>query len=517
MATIVAMYIERVPNRQSPPAILLRESYRENGKVRKRTLANLSKWPPEVVEQLQKVLKGGRTVEQLESSFEIVRSRPHGHVVAVLGTLKRIKLESAIVKRGSLNRDLVVAMIVARILEPASKLSTTRQLQPQTATSTLAEEVGLEGANKDNLYRSLDWLLGRQAKIEQQLAKRHLKEGGIVLLDMSSTYLEGEQGELAKRGYNRDRKKGVLQIVFGLLCNGQGCPVAAEVFEGNTTDPTTLSHFLQKLTQRFGLTRGIIVGDRGMLPDTRIESEVKPLANWQWVTALKASQIQGLFNAGELSLSAFDDKDWVEFESEAYDKERLIACRNQRLASHRLQQRQALLAATEAELDKVVKATQRTQKPLKGQDKIGVSVGRVVNRFKVAKHFQLTIGDESFSYQRQESSIANEARLDGVYVIRTSVPKQTLSAIEVVRTYKSLTQVESAFRCLKTFDLHIRPIFHRLEQRVKAHVLLCLLAYYVEWHMRQALAPILFAEDDWPEAQKLQTCPTCSTFSLSKT
>ena len=505
MATIVVMYIERVPNRQSAPAILLRESYRENGKVRKRTLANLSKWPPEVVEQLQKILKGGRTIEQLKSSFEVVRSRPHGHVLAVLGTLRRLKLESAIVKRGSLNRDLVVAMIVARIIDPASKLSTARQLTPQTCTSTLAEELGLESVNKDNLYRALDWLVKRQPKIEQQLAKRHLKAGAIVLVDLSSTYLEGEHCALAKRGYSRDRKKGVVQIVFGLLCNAQGCPVAVEVFEGNTADPTTLSTQLQKLTDRFGLEQGIIVGDRGMLPDCRIDSEVKPLANWQWVTALKTAQIQVLFNSGQLSVADFDQKDSIEIDSTDYPNERLIACRNPQLAAHRANRREALLAATEVELDKIVKATQRDKEPLRGQDKIGVRVGKVVNRFKVAKHFQLTISDQHFGYQRNENTIATEVRLDGLYVIRTSVPNKTLSAPEVVRTYKSLAQVESAFRCLKAFDLQIRPIFHRLDERVKAHVLLCLLAYYVEWHMRKALAPILFAEDDLSQAQQLRT------------
>ena len=496
------MYIERVSNRQSPPAILLRESYRENGKVRKRTLANLSKWPPEVVEHLQKVLKGGRMIEQLESSFEIVRSRPHGHVLAVLGTLRRIKLESALVNRGSLNRDLVVAMIVCRILEPASKLSTVRQLQPQTATSTLAEELGLESVNKDNLYRALDWLLKRQTKIEQQLAKRHLKAGSIVLVDLSSTYLEGEHCPLAQRGYSRDRKKGVVQITFGLLCNAQGCPVAVEVFEGNTADPKTLSNYLEKLTQRFGLREGIIVGDRGMLPDCRIESEVRPLANWQWVTALKTVQIQSLFDSGQLSVAHFDRSDWVEFGSADYPDERLIACRNPKLAIKRAKRRQALLLATEVELDKIVKGTQRDRKPLQGQDKIGVSVGKVVNRFKVAKHFQLTISDNGLSYQRKQQSIEREARVDGIYVIRTSVSKSTLAAKAVVETYKSLAQVEFAFRCLKLFDLQIRPIFHRLEERVKAHVLLCFLAYYVEWHMRQALAPMLFAEDDPLAAQQ---------------
>ena len=498
------MYIERVPNRNSTPTLLLRESYRKNGKVCKRTLANLSKWSPEAVKQLETSLKGGQGFESLAASFEIVRSRPHGHVLAVLGTLGRLQLDKAIGQRRSDNRQFVIAMIVARILAPASKLSTARRLNPATCTSTLAEELGLPTVHKDSLYRALDWLVKRQDQIEQTLASRHLQAGSIVLVDLSSTYLEGETCELAKRGYSRDRKKGVVQITFSLLCNAQGCPVAVEVFEGNTADPTTLSHHLQKLTDRFNLAAGIIVGDRGTLPDCRIASELKPLSGWLWVTALKAVQIQALFEAGHLSVESFEKTDWVELSTSDYPNERLIACRNPQLAAHRHHRRQALLSATEAELDKVAKATQRAKKPLKDPDKIGLRVGKVINRFKMAKHFQLTITETNFSYQRDHDSIETEARLDGIYVIRTSVPATTLEAPEVIKTYKSLSQVESAFRCLKAFDLQIRPIFHRLEQRVRAHVLLCLLAYYVEWHMRQALAPILFVEDDPEHAQALR-------------
>ena len=498
------MYIERVPNRNSAPTLLLRESYRKDGKVCKRTLANLSKWSSESVKHLEASLKGESGFASLAASFDIVRSRPHGHVLAVLGTLTRLQLDKAIGVRRSENRQLVLAMIVARILDPASKLSTARQLNSATCTSTLAEELGLPSVHKDDLYRALDWLAKRQSKIEQTLAARHLPSGSIVLVDLSSTYLEGESCALAKRGYSRDRKKGVVQITFGLLCNAQGCPIAVEVFEGNTADPTTLSHHLQKLTERFKLTSGIIVGDRGTLPDCRIESELKPLSGWLWVTALKAVQIQALFEKGQLSVECFEQTDWVELTSPDYPGERLIACRNPQLAAHRHHRRQTLLEATEAELDKVVKATQRDKKPLQGQDKIGLRVGKVINRFKMAKHFQLTITDTRLSYQRDQVAIETEARLDGIYVIRTSVPSTTLTATEVVQTYKSLSQVESAFRCLKAFDLQIRPIFHRLEQRVRAHVFLCLLAYYVEWHMRQVLAPILFAEDDLEQAQALR-------------
>lgn len=504
-AKIVAMYIERVPNRNSAPTLLLRESYRKNGKVCKRTLANLSQWSPESIQQLEASLKGGQGFQALETSFEIVRSRPHGHVLAVLGTLKGIQLDKAIAQRRSDHRQFVLAMIVARILEPASKLSTARQLNPDTCTSTLAAELSLPSVHKDSLYRALDWLLKRQVKIEQTLASRHLQSGSIVLVDLTSTYLEGETCELAKRGYSRDRKKGVVQITFSLLCNAQGCPVAVEVFEGNTTDPTTLSHHLQKLTERFNLTTGIIVGDRGTLPDCRIASELKPLSGWLWVTALKAAQIQALFETGDLHGESFQTTDWVEFSTPNYPGERLIACRNPQLASHRHHRRQALLSATETALDKVVKATQRAHKPLQGQDNIGLRVGKVINRFKMAKHFQLTITETAFRYQRDDPAIQTEARLDGIYVIRTSVPATTLAAPEVVKTYKSLAQVESAFRCLKAFDLNIRPIFHRLEERVRAHVFLCFLAYYVEWHMRVSLAPILFAEDDPEQAQALRT------------
>ena len=499
------MYVERVPNRNSAPTLLLRESYRKNGKVCKRTLANLSKWSPEVVQQLEASLKGGQGFASSATSFEIVRSRPHGHVLAVLGTLSHIQLDKAIGQRRSDNRQLVIAMIVARILDPASKLSTARQLNPDTCTSTLAEALGLTAVHKDSLYRALDWLVKRQAHIEQTLASRHLQTGSIVLVDLSSTYLEGETCELAKRGDSRDRKKGVVQITFSLVCNAQGCPVAVEVFEGNASDPNTLSHHLQKLTDRFNLATGIIVGDRGTLPDSRIASEVKPLSGWLWVTALKAVQVQALFESGYLRVESFETTDWVELSIPDYPDERLIACRNPQLATHRHHHRQALLRATEAELDKVVKATQRAKRPLRGQDKIGLRVGKVINRFKMAKHFQLTMTEKVFSYQRDVAAIETEARLDGIYVIRTSVPATTLAAPEVLKTYKSLSQVESAFRCLKPFDLQIRPIFHRLEQRVRAHVLLCLLAYYVEWHMRQALAPILFAEDEPDQAQALRT------------
>ena len=498
------MYIERVPNRNSPPAILLRESYRQDGKVRKRTLANLSKWPPELIEQFQQLLQGARTIDKLEDAFDIVRSQPHGHVRAVIGTLHRIKLHTAILQRGNRNRDLVQAMVAARILEPTSKLATARALDPRTCSSTLAQEFHLGEVTEVELYQAMDWLLKRQPKIEQKLAQRHLSEDTLVLCDLSSTYLEGDHCTLAKRGHSRDRKKGTLQIEFSLLCNQQGCPVAITVFEGNTSDAKTLKPQLQKLTERFGIQHGILVGDRGTLPDTQIQQQLKDLKGWDWITALRAAQIRKLLETGTLKLAQFETQSWVEIESETYPDERLIACRNRRLAEQVQHKREALLKATETELDKIVAATGRAKQRLEGEAEIGLRVGKVLNRFKVAKHFELSITDTHFSYQRKPHTIEADAQLDGLYVMRTSVSAKKLSATAVVQVYKNLSRVEQAFRCLKTADLKIRPIFHHLEPRVRAHVFICFLAYYVEWHMRQRLAPMLFEEDDPEAAQQLR-------------
>lgn len=499
------MYIERVPNRNSPPAILLRESYRENGKVRKRTLANLSKWPLEMVEKFQALLKGQVVaIGQLSDAFEIVRSRPHGHVAAVLGTLHRLKLEQVLSLRRSRKRDLAVAMIVARIIAPGSKLALARSLDTQTATNTLGEVLGVECATEVELYSAMDWLLQRQAVIEQKLALRHLTEGNLVLYDLSSTYFEGPNCALARLGYSRDGKKGTLQIVFGLLCDAKGCPVAVEVFEGNVGDSTTLKAQISKLQNNFGLKQLVLVGDRGMITQARITEELKNAEYLDWITALRSSQVQQLFTSGVLFLSLFDNCDWIEVQSEAYPDERLIACRNSSLAAQRYHKRLELLEATEEELDKIVAATTREKNPLQGKDAIGIRVGKVINRFKMAKHFQLKITDNSFNYQRNSSSIATEENLDGIYIIRTSVAAEKLSATEVVRAYKSLSQVEQAFRCYKSIDLRVRPIFHHLVDRVKAHIFLCMLAYYVEWHMRQALAPLLFDEDDPIAAESLR-------------
>lgn len=495
------MYIERVPNRNSPPAILLREAFREGHTVRKRTLANLSTWPPELVEGLQTLLRGGTAVKQLHDAFDIVRSRPHGHVAAVLGTLRHLDLERIIDPNPSPQRDLVVAMIVARLLDPRSKLATARGLNAETLAHTLGEALGLQAATADDLYYAMDWLLERQERIEKPLAARHLEDGSLVLCDVTSTYFEGRTCPLAHLGYSRDDKRGTLQIVFGLLCNYAGCPVAVEVFDGNTADPMTVAPQIAKLRQRFGLSRIVLVGDRGLLTEARIRDELQPVAGLDWITALRSSAIQQLVSTGALQLSLFDQRDLAQITSPDYPGERLVVCKNPLLAAERARKRADLLHATEHELEKIVTATQRPKRRLKGQDKIGLRVGRVLQRFKMAKHFQVTITEAEFTYGRDEERIAQEAALDGVYIIRTSVPDTTLDAEDTVRAYKALSEVERAFRSYKTVDLRVRPIYHYLADRVRAHVLLCMLAYYVEWHMRQALAPMLFDDDNKAAAE----------------
>lgn len=496
------MHIERVPNRNSPPAILLRQSYRENGKVRKRTLANLSKLPDDAIEGLRILLKGGTAIQSLESAFDIQRSLPHGHVAAVLGTLNNLGLESLIDPRSSRQRNLVTAMIVARIIDPASKLATARGFSTETASSTLGELLGVEAADEDQLYEAMDWLLERQQEIETGLAAKHLSNGSLILYDVTSTYFEGTTCPLAQYGYSRDKKKGKLQIIFGLLCNDAGCPIAVEVFEGNINDASTLTPLLEKVRYRFGIQQVVLVGDRGVLTSARIEEELKSVPGIDWITALRTPQIRELVEQEAIQLSLFDQKDLASIQSPDYPGERLIACRNPFLAQERAETREALLQATEKELDKIVTATTRSLRPLRGAEKIGVRVGKVINRYQVAKHFEFKITDNSFSYERNHQSIQVEANLDGIYVIRTSVSKSMLEDRETVKAYKSLSQVEQAFRCYKTIDLKVRPIYHRLASRVRAHVFLCLLAYYVEWHMRQRLAPLLFSDEEWLESSE---------------
>ena len=493
------MYVESVPNRNSPPAILLREATRVDGKIVKRTLANLSSWPPDQIDALRRVLKHESLVSPSDA-FQILRSSPHGHVAVALGTLRRLGLESILSRSRSSERDLVVAMIVARILEPSSKLATARGFHPETATSSLAAILELdEAVDETQLYGALDWLLSRQQSIENALAKRHLSEGCLVLYDVSSTYFEGRRCPLARFGHSRDERSSNPQIVFGLLTNSEGCPVAVEVFEGNTGDPTTVASQVSKLRQRFQLKQVVLVGDRGMLTSARIREDLKPQEGLQWISALKSIQIQQLVQGGALQLSLFDQSDLAEIQHASYPGERLIACRNPLLAEERDRKRKELLDATEKQLNKIVEATQRKKRPLRGRKEIGLAVGRILGRYKMGKHFSLIIEDEGFRYERKQSNIEREAALDGIYVIRTSVAAEKLSSEQVVGHYKRLSDVERAFRSLKSVDLKIRPIYHHLADRVRAHVFLCMLSYYVEWHMRQALAPMLFDDDD-PQA-----------------
>ena len=489
------MYIESVPNRSSPPAILLRESYREAGKVKKRTLANLTKWPPALIEGFRILLRGGTAVRHLDEAFDIVRSLPHGHVAAVLGTLRKLGLDRLIDPKSSARRNQVLAMIAARILEPASKLATARGMAEATAVSTLGEILDDE-LDEDDLYGAMDWLLERQGRIERSLAKRHLEESCLVLYDLTSVWLEGRTCPLARRGHSRDGKKGKLQIEFGLLCDRDGCPVSVQVFPGNTADPATVGAQVAALRERFGLSRVVLVGDRGMLTEARIRKEVEP-AGLDWISALRGPAIRALVEAGDVEMSLFDERDLVEITSDAYPGERLMVCRNPLLAEDRARKRRELLEATEALLEPVAAATRRDKRRLKGREKIGERVGKVIGRYKVAKHFTWAIDDDGvFGFRRDDASIAAEARLDGLYVIRTSLPESALDGPGTVRAYKRLNSVERAFRSLKTVDLKVRPVYHRSEPRVRAHVFLCMLAYYVEWHMRQRLKPLLFDDED---------------------
>jgi transposase len=497
------MYVAVVPNRSSPPAILLRESFREDGKVHNRTIANLSDWSPEKVEALRQVLKGGALASASADSFQILRSQPHGHVAAVVGSLRKTGLERLICADSCRQRDLIVAMIAARIVDPSSKLATARALDTDTLSNSLGELLGLQKVQDDDLYRAMDWLLERQTDIENALAKRHFAEGGLVLYDLTSTYFEGRHCKLAHLGHSRDDKGGKPQIVFGLLTNAEGCPVAVEVFEGNTADPKTVPAQVKKLRERFGLKQVVFVGDRGMITSARIREDMADDKGLSWITALRATSIQKLAADGALQPSLFDATDLAEITHPDYPGERLVACFNPVLSEQRARKREELLQATEKELEKIVAATSRAKRPLHGKHVIGLRVGRVLGRFKMGKHYKIQIEEDGFHYERKPDSIEREKKLDGIYVIRTNVKTTTLSSPEVVRSYKQLSVVERAFRSLKTVDLKVRPIHHRLEDRVRVHVFLCMLAYYVEWHMRRKLAPLLFEDHD-KEAAKLR-------------
>src|ERR1700722_8351736 len=450
-----AMYVETVPNRGSPPAILLRESYREGKSVRKRTLLNLSNWSAEHIEGLRGVLKGGIVVPAGREAFAVQRSLPHGHVAAALGMARAIGLDRLLGPKNKREpnrpRDLVLAMIVSRIIAPASKLGTAKALDPATAASSLGVELGLGEVGESELYAALDWLHERQGAVEAALAKRHLKGGTLVLYDVSSSYVEGRCCPLAKRGYNRDGKKGKAQIVYGLLCAADGCPIAIEVFEGNTGDPKTVADQVAKLKQRFALEHVVLVGDRGMITQARIDEDLRP-AGLDWITALRAPALQGLVGGGYLQMSLFDERDLAAVTSPDFPGERLIVCRNPDLARERARKREDLIAATERDLAKIAAGVTRKTRPLRGEAKIGLAIGAVVNKHKMAKHFELTISDTHFAYRRKTRQIAEEAALDGLYAVRTSLPKETLEDAAPVRAYKTLARVTRAFRGLKTGD-----------------------------------------------------------------
>ena len=499
------MYVARVPNRGSPPAILLRESFREGGKVRNRTLANLSRWPEEKVDALTRVLKGLPPGVELAEAFQIVRSLPHGHVAAVLGTARRLGVEELIDPNRSRARDLVMAMLVAQVIAPGSKLAFSRGLRTETATSTLGEVLGVAGCDEDDLYAAMEGVLGRKDAIEDALATRHLADGTLVLYDVSSAAFEGRTCPLGAIGHARDGVKGRLQIVYGLLCSVEGVPVAIEVLKGNTADPKTLAPQIGKLKTRFGLTHVCLVGDRDMLTSARIDTELRP-AELDWISALRAPQIKALVEQGSIQLSLFDEQNLFQIVHPDYPAERLVCCRNPALADERARKREALLSATETELAKIAAATRRERRRLRGKDKIALRVGTVINRYKVAKHFTTEIDEDSFWFTRNSESIAAEAALDGIYVLRTSLDEQTLADDDVVLRYKGLEDVERFFGCMNG-ELDIRPIRHRLADRVRAHVFLRMLSYYLTWHLNQALAPLRFHDHDKPAARTKRADP----------
>jgi hypothetical protein len=499
------MYVARVPNRGSPPAVLLRESYREAGKVKNRTLANLTAWPETKVDALARVLKGQPAAPALEGTFEIARSLPHGHVAAVLGALRQLGLDELIDPEPSRQRDLVVAMAVAQVTAPDSKLAIARGLRDQTAASSLGEILGLGGCDEDDLYDAMDWLAARQQRTEDALAARHLAGGTLVLYDVSSAAFEGRTCPLGAIGHPKDGVRGRLQIVYGLLTSKDGVPVAVEVFNGNTGDPTTVAAQVAKVKDRFGITRVVLAGDRGMLTAARLRDDVAP-AHLDWITALRAPQVKKLVRDGALQLSLFDQQDLAEISHPDFPGERLVACKNPFLEAERARKRESLLAATEADLEKIAAACARVRRPLRGKDKIALRTGKVLARRKVGKHFTIEITDDSLSYARNQDSVTAEAALDGIYVLRTSVRDDALHSDEVVSSYKALSHVERAFRAFNT-DLDIRPIRHRTETRVRAHLFLRMISYYITWHMQARLAPILFTDDDKQTARAARTSP----------
>ena len=511
------MFIETVPNRDSPPAVLLRESYRdEQGRSQKRTLANLSKLPRDMIDTLKAVLKGATVVGTGPQELEVERSLPHGHVAAALGVIRKIGLDRLILSasRDAASRrcgDLIVAMMVDRLIAPRSKLGFVRAVDEETASSSVGAVLQLGRVKEREAYEALDWLLERQARIENGLARRHLEDGVLVLYDVSSSYFEGRRCPLARYGHSRDHRKDRPQIVYGLLCTREGLPIAVEVFDGNTADPSTLSVQVEKLKDRFGISRVVVVGDRGMITSARIRDDLRP-ANLDWITCLRAPAVQALaVENGPLQLSLFDDRDLAEISApELFPGERLIVCRNHDLAAERARKREELLAATERELARIEAQVHRKKTAVPGAA-IGLAVGAVLNKKKMAKHFAITIADGHVSWHRRHDQIEAEGRLDGIYVIRTSVPAEHLDAAETVQAYKDLSRVERAFRSMKSIDLDIRPIRHWTADRVRAHVFLCMLAYHVEWYLREDLAPLLFHDTDLAVSKAQRASPVEAT------
>lgn len=526
------MYVESVPNRNSPPAVLLRESFRENGKVRKRTLANLSSCPPHAVDALKAALKGGPSPvvsAPLSEQFEISASLPHGHVAAVLGTIKRLGIPRLLDRSDSSERKIALALIASRILFPKSKLATLRLLTPEAIlnsqkkdenapprksldlipSSTLAEELGIDTATLTlaDVYGAMRWLFGKQKRIENSLAKEHLNEGGLALYDLTSTYYEGSTCSLAKFGHNRDKKKGKRQINFGLLCDGRGCPISCEVFAGNVSDSNTVSSQATKLRTQFGLNKVVLVGDRGMLTQARIDEDLRHLEGLAWISALNHKSVNALVKEGSLQPELFDDYGVAEIQSPSHPDERLVVCYNPPLAKKRSKKRQEMLAITESKLAEIQKATQREKNPYRGEGRIGRRIQREVGKYKMLKHFELKIKEDGFEFVKDEESITKEAAVDGFYIIRSGkISSEEMESGELVDAYKKLSNVERAFRTFKSVDLRVRPIHHREEEMVRAHIFLCMIAYYVEWHMKEALAPMLFTDEHKEEARAKRKC-----------
>jgi transposase len=504
------MYIENVPNRNSNPAILLRESYREGSKVRKRTLANLTKWPTLLVDKLRILIKNKDAVVADTSNFIVEQSLPHGHVEAVLGTIRKLNLDKIISSTPCRTLNLVLAMIAERLIHPCSKLATTRLWH----TTTLAKELSVEDAKVDELYDAMDWLLKRQNSIEKKLAANHLAENSLVLYDVSSSYYEGRTCPLVQFGHNRDKKKGLPIIVYGVLADSDGRPISIDVYPGNKSDPSTVPDQVEKIRNRFKLSQIVLVGDRGMLPQTQID-KLKDYPGIGWISALKSSAIKKLVEQQHLQLSLFDQQNIAEIESPDYPDERLIACYNPFLAEERKHNRSVLLAATEQQLNKILKQIERRTKTPLTESEIGIKVGKILNKYKMAKHFAIIIKDNFLKWERNEEKITTEQMLDGIYVIRTSESSQKISAEDTVRSYKNLSSVERAFRCLKGIDVLIRPIRHRTADHVRAHIFICMLAYYLEWHMRKALAPILFHDEEIDLNKKISNPVTPAQTSTS--